>query len=85
MVRVPVSELRLTTPEPPPLERQVAQVRLPAASRARGPEAETAMVPVALGMVMVLAPPLGVAKVRALVTPPEVAVRLTLAPWRVRF
>src|SRR5664279_4451724 len=77
------------TPGWPPVApgpvKQNGQVRLPAASRVSGPPAETATVPVALGMVMVLAPPVGVAKVSLLVVAPFVAVRLVKAPWRVRF
>jgi hypothetical protein len=82
-VSAPVRLLTLETPAeppPPPLVRQVGQVRLPAASRAIGPVAETATVPVAFGMVIVLFELLGVAKVRLLVMPALVAVRLTVAP-----
>ena len=53
---------------------------LPLASTAMGPEADTATVPVALGTVIVLLLPLGVAKVRALVKPLAVAVRLVELP-----
>jgi hypothetical protein len=83
MLNAPVNPFKLVTADPE--VKQVAQVRLPAASRASGPLALTAIVPVAFGIVIVLLPLLGVAKVRVFVTPPLVAVRLVLAPCRVRF
>ena len=52
---------------------------------ANGPEAETAMVPVALGMVIVLLVVDGVAKVKLLVMLAFVLVKLVIAPCRVRF
>src|SRR5579862_1036888 len=66
-------ELTPAVPPPPPLVRHVGQVKLPAASSLRGPLAETATVPLALGMVTVLLLLDGVAKTSALVTPPDVA------------
>ena len=60
----------LETPaDPPPLPsvRQVGQDRLPRASIASGPVAETAMVPLAFGITMDLLEPDGVVKLRVLV------------------
>ncbi len=89
MVSAPVSPSTLSTaatpPPPPPLVTQVGQVRLPLPSRLIGPEADTATVPVAFGMVMVLLLVAGVANVSVFVTPLSVAVRLTAAPCNVRF
>ena len=63
-----------TPPEPPPpLVKQVEHVRLPAASKLSGPEAETATVPLALGRVIVLFERVGVANTKLLLMPPEVA------------
>lgn len=87
-VKLPLRLLTLVTPEVPPLPpvvRQVGQVRLPAESSAIGPDADTATVPLALGRVMVLFEPLGVAKIRLFVILPEVELRFTVAPCRVRF
>ena len=89
IVSAPVSPFRLSTaatpPPPPPLVTQVGQVMLPAESIASGPLALTATVPVALGKVIVLLPPLGVANVREFVTPLSVADKVVTAPWSVRF
>src|SRR3954452_3240176 len=81
----PLMSVTPAVPPPPPLVRQVGQVRLPAASRAKGPEAETATVPVALGIVIVLFEPDGVENTSELVIPELVAFRLVLAsPCKVK-
>ena len=89
MVSAPVRPFKLSTaawpPPPPPLVTHVGHDILPLASIASGPEAETASVPVAFGTVIVLLEPVGVAKVKVFVMPPEVAARLTAAPCIVRF
>ena len=77
-VKAPVRLLRLVTLEL--VVAHVGHVKLPFASSASGPAADTATVPVAFGMVMVLLLVAGVAKVSELVMPPEVLVRLTVAP-----
>ena len=72
-------------PAPPPPVVQAEQVRLPLASIAKGPDALTATVPLALGTVMVLLDPAGVAKFTVLVNPAEVLEIDTAAPWTVTF
>ena len=69
IVMAPVWALTLETPElpPPPVVKQVGQVKLPAESMAIGPVAETAMVPLAFGITMDLLEPDGVVKLRVLV------------------
>jgi hypothetical protein len=70
MVIAPVWLLMLETPVVPPLPpvvKQVGQDKLPRASMASGPAAETAIVPLAFGMTMDLLEPDGVVKLRVLV------------------
>jgi hypothetical protein len=70
IVMAPVWLLRLETPAvppPPPLVKQVGQVKFPRASMTIGPAAETAMVPLAFGITMDLLEPDGVVKLRVLV------------------
>ena len=86
--KLPLKELTDITPAvppPPPLVKQVAQLRLPAASRPRGPLADTATVPDAFGKVMVLLVTLGAANTKLFLTPAALALKLVLpSPWRLK-
>lgn len=83
ILKAPVKPFKLVTPLP--ASAQVGQVILPAESRVIGPLALTATVPLAFGTVIVLLLPLGVAKVKVLVMPPLVLLKLVLAPCKLRF
>src|SRR5882724_3815417 len=64
----------------PPLVTQVVQEISPKGERAIGPVAETATVPEASGITILLPDTVGVAKERVLVTPVFVSVRLVSEP-----
>jgi hypothetical protein len=86
-VMSPFKLLMCDTPPdpPPPLVKQVGQVRLPAASRLSGPLALTATVPLALGIVTVWLATAGPANTRVLVNEPLLALSEVLpSPWRVK-
>jgi hypothetical protein len=76
-VKAPVRPFSDVTPLP--LSPQVGQLMLPLASIASGPLALTTSVPFALGRVIDLFDPAGVAKTSELVKPPDVAVKLVEA------
>jgi len=72
-------------PFPVPVVKQSGQVIFPFTSKATTPLADTATVPDALGIVIILFPAPGAAKTKEFVTPADVSVREVTAPCSVRF
>ncbi len=72
-------------PLPEPVVMQSGQVISPFPSKETTPDAETATVPLAFGILIVLFPEDGVLKVKVLVTPPDEDVSEVIAPCNVRF